>query len=98
MKRTFLTLTAIAALFLATPLAAQPSDGPQPYPMPPVIAAPRDVAYPGTIRLEVDATDTARRIFSVNQTLPVAQAGKMTLLYPQWIPGNHAPRGQIERL
>ncbi len=97
MKLTFLALAAIFAL-AGGPLAAEPSDGPQPYPMPPAVAAPRDVAYLGVIRLEVDATDTARRIFSVKQTLPVAQAGKMTLLYPQWIPGNHAPRGPIEKL
>src|SRR3546814_10903026 len=30
--------------------------------------------------------------------LPVVAAGPMTLLMPQWLPGNHAPRGQIEKL
>ena len=28
----------------------------------------------------------------------MAQAGPMTLLMPEWLPGNHAPRGQIEKL
>jgi predicted metalloprotease with PDZ domain len=48
--------------------------------------------------LEVDATDLERRIFRVRQTIPVAQPGPVTLLYPQWLPGNHAPRGQVDRL
>ena len=60
---------------------------------------PRDVAYPGgTIRLDVDATDTNQRIFRVKETIPVAAAGPMTLLLPKWLPGNHAPRGQIEKI
>ncbi len=62
------------------------------------VPAPRDVPYaPGTILLEVDASDTAQRIFRVRQTIPVA-AGPLTLLYPQWLPGNHAPRGPIDKL
>ncbi len=70
----------------------------RPAPMPPPIAAPRDVDYPGVIRLQVDATDTQRRIFRVRQTIPVARPGPMTLLYPQWLPGNHAPRGPIDKM
>ena len=62
------------------------------------IEAPRDVPYPGTIQLTVDASDTDRRIFRVRETIPVQRAGPMTLLYPQWLPGNHAPRGPIAQL
>ena len=87
-----------AALAAAGPLAAQSSDGPQPYPLPPPTPAPQDVAFPGVLKLDVDATDTERRIFTVRETIPVATAGPTTLLYPAWIPGNHAPRGQIEKL
>ena len=47
----------------------------QPAAMPSAIAAPRDVAYPGTMRLHVDATDTERHIFRVRQTIPVAGRG-----------------------
>ncbi len=47
--------------------------------------------------MEVDATDTARRLFRVRQTMPV-RPGALTLLYPQWLPGNHAPRGPIDKL
>lgn len=64
----------------------------------PAIAAPRDVAYPGTIGLAIDAQDVGRGIISVHQTVPVAQAGNLTLLLPEWLPGNHAPRGPIEAL
>ncbi|WP_340266283.1 M61 family metallopeptidase [Sphingobium mellinum] len=61
--------------------------------------APRDIPYPGgTIRLEVDASDTVQRIFRVKETIPVATSGPMTLLLPEWLPGNHAPRGQVEKV
>lgn len=46
------------------------------------------------IRLAVDATDLDRRIFQVEASYPV-HAGPLTLYYPQWIPGNHAPTGPI---
>src|SRR5690606_38824554 len=60
---------------------------------------PADTTQPGdTIRLEVDATDTAQRIFRVRENVPVAAAGPMTLLMPAWLPGNHAPRGTIDKL
>ncbi|WP_291187817.1 peptidase M61 [Dokdonella sp.] len=61
------------------------------------VPAPADVVYPGTIRLDVDASDVGRRIFRVREEIPVA-AGPLTLLYPQWLPGNHAPRGPIDKL
>ena len=60
--------------------------------------AAQDRPYPGTMTLEVDATDTARAIFRVKQTIPVEKAGPLVLLFPKWLPGNHAPRGQIEKL
>ncbi|MBX3700015.1 MAG: M61 family metallopeptidase [Dokdonella sp.] len=63
----------------------------------PRVPPPADVAYPGTIRLEVDATDIQRHIFRVHEEIPVAP-GKLTLLYPAWLPGKHAPRGPIDKL
>jgi len=63
--------------------------------MPAPIAAPRDVAYPGVLKLEVDATDVERRIFRVKQTIPLASDGPVTLLYPQWVPGGHSPRNAL---
>jgi len=59
---------------------------------------PQDIPYAsGTVAIAVDATDLAQRIIKVKQTLPV-QAGPMTLLFPQWLPGNHAPSGPIDKL
>ncbi|MBB5711752.1 M61 family metallopeptidase [Sphingomonas xinjiangensis] len=88
-----------AALLLATtvPVAAQNS-APQPVPIVDTIPAPRDVDYPGTIQLDIDATNTQQGIFQVKQTLPVAKSGHMVLLFPKWLPGKHGPRGEIEKL
>ncbi len=61
------------------------------------IPPPVDAIYPGTLKLEVDATDLDHRIVRVHEEIPVA-AGPLTLLYPQWLPGNHAPRGPIDKL
>lgn len=61
------------------------------------ISPPRDVRYPGTIQLAVDASDTRQGIFRVHEVIPV-RSGKLTLLYPQWIPGNHSPTGPIDML
>ena len=51
----------------------------------------------GTIRLRVDATDAPHRLFHVHMTIP-AKPGPMTLLYPKWIPGEHAPSGPVDDL
>lgn len=97
MKSAF--FAAVATLAVASPLHAQPSEGPQPLPMPAPIATPRDVAYPaGTLKLEVDATDLERRIFRVRQTIPISGGGPLTLLYPQWVPGGHSPRNALHNM
>ena len=49
------------------------------------------------LRIQVDATDASRRLFHVRMTLP-ATPGPMTLLYPQWIPGEHGPTGPVVNL
>jgi predicted metalloprotease with PDZ domain len=46
------------------------------------------------VKLKVDATDAPRRLFHVQMTMP-AKSGAMTLLYPEWIPGEHGPTGPI---
>jgi len=61
------------------------------------VPAPQDVPYQGTLQIKVDATDLARRIFRVHEVVP-AQPGPLTLLYPQWLPGNHSPTGPIDKL
>ena len=54
-------------------------------------------AQDNTVRLRVDATDAPRRLFHVRMSMPV-KPGPMTLLYPEWIPGEHGPTGPIADL
>ena len=49
------------------------------------------------VKLKVDATDAPKRLFHVQMTMP-AKAGPFTLLYPEWIPGEHGPTGPIANL
>ena len=65
--------------------------------MPPVTPAPRDIVYPGTLTLDVDATGAAQGIFRVRETIPVA-GGPTILFFPQWKPGNHSPTGPLQNL
>jgi len=60
-------------------------------------APPVDTPYPGTLTIAVDATDLAHRVFHVTEHIPV-QPGPLTLLYPQWLPGNHSATGTISKL
>ena len=83
-----------AAVVLVVGAAAQPRS----LPLPPPIAEPRDVPYAGVVTLDVDASDVTRGIFRVRERIPVSQAGALTLLYPEWLPGKHAPRGAINLL
>jgi predicted metalloprotease with PDZ domain len=49
------------------------------------------------VRLEVDATDAARKILHARLQFPV-HPGPLTLFYPKWIPGEHEPSGPIKDL
>ena len=49
------------------------------------------------LKLRVDASDAPRRLFHVQMSMP-AKTGPMTLLYPQWIPGEHGPTGPVTNL
>ncbi|HJQ18355.1 MAG TPA: peptidase M61 [Allosphingosinicella sp.] len=62
------------------------------------IPAPRDIAYPGTLILSVDASDIGQGIFRIKEHIPVAQPGDLVLLYPKWLPGTHAPSGRINKV
>jgi len=93
--------TALAAPALhaqTTPQGAVQNSAPVMQPIVDTVPAPRDTPYPGTMTLTVDASDTVQNIWRVKQVIPVSSSGPLTLLYPEWLPGKHAPRGQIDKL
>jgi len=49
------------------------------------------------ITIALDASEAPRRIFHAQLTIPAAP-GTLTLYYPKWIPGEHAPSGPINDL
>jgi predicted metalloprotease with PDZ domain len=51
-------------------------------------------ASPPTVTLAVDATAAPRKIFHATLKIP-ATPGDLTLYYPKWIPGEHAPDGPV---
>jgi predicted metalloprotease with PDZ domain len=51
---------------------------------------PVDRNYSGIIELHVDVTNIAQKIFKVHERIPV-KPGPVSLLYPQWLLGAHAP-------
>ena len=46
------------------------------------------------VRLEVDLREAPRRVYHARMEFPV-KPGPFTLVYPKWIPGEHAPNGPI---
>ncbi len=59
----------------------------------------QDMAFPGMIALDIDASDVVTGAYRVTETIPVVPGTtRLTLLYPQWLPGNHSPRGPIAEL
>ena len=79
---TALLLSAIAALAASSP---------------PPVPTPLDRPFAGEIHLVVDASDVQRRIVHVHETI-TGLAADAVLLYPKWLPGEHAPKGPIDRL
>jgi predicted metalloprotease with PDZ domain len=90
--------TLVFVLFLTAGPAGAQSPGPQPLAPAQALTPPRDVAYPGILRLSVDATDVDRRIFSVREAIPIAGPGPVTLLFPRWLPGKHWTAGELYNL
>ncbi|MBU1347022.1 MAG: peptidase M61 [Alphaproteobacteria bacterium] len=93
----------LAALMIASasPGAAQTANPATPdiggFPDSPAIPAPTNPTYPGVIRYEADVTDLDHHVISVRQTIPVS-GSNLTLLYPKYLPGNHADSGPIQLL
>ena len=98
----FRTVTAfVAPLLLATASHAaiaqtQSRSAPEATALPPPVPAARDIAYPGTIALDIDATDITRAVYKVTETIPVPKGSRELILQlPEWLPGNHSASGTI---
>ena len=92
----------LIAILLAVPMSLSKADAqanslPRPMPIVSTIPEPRDQPYFGTIHLDVDVSDTSQGIFNVHEIVP-ARPGAMTLRYPHWLPGNHGPTGEVDKL
>ena len=59
----------------------------------PALAAPAAFAA-NAISLTVDASLTQQKLLHVRMEMPV-KPGPLTIYYPKWIPGEHAPSGPI---
>ena len=87
-------LTGAAAAQLVPPLNSKP----EAYAKQDAVPAARDIPFPGTVQLTVDATDVTRGIFTIRERVPVTRAGDLVLLYPKWVPGGHSPRNEIRKV
>ncbi len=79
---------------------AVPSQNSKPAATPKTDTVPvsKDTPFPGTIQLTVDASDVTRAIFRVHEHVPTPHSGDFVILYPKWLPGNHSPSGQINKV
>jgi predicted metalloprotease with PDZ domain len=59
-----------------------------------MLSAMPSLAVGPTISIAVDATEAPRKIIHAKLRIPAA-AGTLTLYYPKWIPGEHAPDGPV---
>ncbi|MFM5895136.1 MAG: peptidase M61, partial [Novosphingobium sp.] len=98
-KATGSILSAVA-LALAAPAAQAANSAPTAVPLSHNVPDAVDTPYPGgTLGLDIDATDVTRGVYRVTETIPVAPGkSELTLLFPQWLPGNHGPRGPLAEL
>ena len=63
----------------------------------PSAQAPATSRVTGTITLAVDVRETPRKLLHARETMTVSP-GALTLVYPKWLPGEHAPDGPITDL
>jgi predicted metalloprotease with PDZ domain len=54
-------------------------------------------ASPRPLEIDLDATQAPRRLLRARLVIP-AEPGPLTLYYPKWIPGEHAPVGPVADL
>ena len=89
-----------ASLGLTSAAVMADNSAPIAVPLSRLVPDAADVPYPGgVIGLNIDATDLTRGVYRVVETIPVAAGTRtLTLLFPQWLPGNHGPRGSVAEL
>ncbi|MEP6549037.1 MAG: M61 family peptidase [Gammaproteobacteria bacterium] len=75
-------LAAALAFYLVSGMASQTQ------------SAPATAGAAAAASVEVDARDAPRGIERTHLVLPV-KTGKLTLLYPKWLPGDHSPDGPV---
>jgi predicted metalloprotease with PDZ domain len=61
------------------------------------MAGPLGLKAQSPMPLQVDATQAPQKIIHTRMAIPVSP-GPLTLYYPKWIPGEHAPDGPIDNL
>jgi predicted metalloprotease with PDZ domain len=93
-----LFLSSCLANVAAAQIVPPQNSKPEPTAKVDTIPPPKDVAYPGTMQLTVDASDVTRAIFRIHQHVPVPAAGDFVMLYPKWVPGGHNPRNDIKNI
>lgn len=99
MNRKALAAALLATAALVSTPAIAANSAPTAVPIIQTVPDAQDVSYPGTIKLDIDATDVTRGVYRVTETIPVAAGSKtLTVLLPQWLPGNHGPRGTMAEL
>jgi len=59
-----------------------------------ILSASAWCATAPTVTIAVDATTAPRKVFHASLRIP-ATPGDLTLYYPKWIPGEHAPDGPV---
>jgi predicted metalloprotease with PDZ domain len=63
----------------------------------PALSSFAEADFGKTVTVQVDASQISRKIVHAHLVMPV-KPGPLTLFYPKWIPGEHAPTGPIQGL
>ncbi len=92
MKKMILGFASAVALIAGTASAQVAAPPAKP------IELPKDVAYPGTLEITVDATDLDHKIFAIHEVVPVTKSGDLVLMLPKWLPGHHSPGTDIAKI
>ncbi|RUL63009.1 M61 family peptidase [Dyella dinghuensis] len=89
MRLSLLAAAVFGAITLSSAAIAQSETGD--------VTPPVDQPYAGMLTVNVDLSDAGKRIFRSRETIPV-KPGALTLFYPKWIPGEHAPSGPVQNV